>query len=585
MSKLRCNFHTRLTSLAFAFVAASVPAVAQISAPPDSSLQSAVVATANGSIRGVTEAGVTRFLGVPFAAAPIGNLRWQPPQAVAGVWPGVRNAIHFGPSCAQTLTLGVFAAKSQSEDCLYLNVFAPNQVENHAALPVFVWIYGGGLFDGESNDYDGSKLALNGKVVVVTINYRLNVFGFLALPGLQAEGSTYANYGLMDQQAALRWVKANIAQFGGDPANVTISGESSGAQSVLLHLISPSAAGLFQRAIVESGSLLPDIVSYATAQERGAAFARTLHCDRPSPAETVSCLRQLSVDQIQNGAPHFMGLPSITQDGTVIVQSFADAILSGTFNKVPVLDGTNQDEFRFVLAVEQKAGGAPFTPAAYAERVSKGEGFVRAAGGATDRVLARYPADRYASPELAYAAVATDASFNSSCDALTLDGALARFVPTYAYLFADETAPSYFPGAAIPLGAYHTAELQYLFPLYHGASGEAHPLDAEQSRLSDAMVRYWSSFARTGDPGTPGLSAWPRFAGDGHGSVLRLDAKQIAAEPVSQLREEHNFAICGTAGRKADPCRRAGFPVRREEHNCDLWDSIRPLENPAATLR
>ena len=390
----------------------------------------------------------------------------------------------------------------------------------------------------------------------MTLNYRLNVFGFLALPGLEAEGQPFANYGLMDQQAALRWVKANVGSFGGDPQRTTIFGESSGAQSVLLHLISSTARTLFQRAILESGSLFPQIVSIATAEVRGEEFAKDLHCDGKTPPETVACLRSLTVGEIQAGAPRFMGLPRVTLDGSLITKPLAAAISEGDFNRVPVVDGTNQDEFGFILAVEEGDATQSITKANYPGLVREGRGFIRGAGDSTDEVLQRYRLNDYGNPELAYSALATDASMNSVCDALRLDLALSRYVPVYAYLFADRTAPSYMK-STLPLGAYHTSELQYLFPLYHGGSGVVQTLSSDQLKLSDSMVRYWTSFAAFGDPNSLGLPSWPSFAASDATEILRLDSTQIEVDPT---------------------------PHVGDGHNCDLWDKI-PSGNPAAELR
>src|SRR6202453_3163687 len=217
-------------------------------------VQAAPVSTTEGAVEGVTKDGVTRFLGIPYARPPVGPLRWTPPQPAAK-WPGVRQTTKFGPTCAQVTTLGPFAGPPNSnEDCLYLNVFTPDM---KAKLPVLVWLHGGGYFDGASNDYDPTKLVTRGHMVVVTINYRLNLFGFMAHPAIDTEGHAFGNYGIMDMQAALRWVKRNIAQFGGDPGNVTLGGQSAGAGATAANVLSPGAHGLFQRAIFQSGGYTP----------------------------------------------------------------------------------------------------------------------------------------------------------------------------------------------------------------------------------------------------------------------------------------------------------------------------------------
>ena len=512
---------------------------------------------ASGPIKGKLSNGAQQFLGIPYAAAPVGDLRWKPPQPLPSRWTEVRDVVAYGPTCAQSLTLGVFAAPSQSEDCLYLNVFTPSHPKADVALPVMVWIHGGGLFDGESNDYDGSKLARDGGIIVVTINYRLNIFGFLALPGLDDAGHAFANYGLMDQQAALGWVHSNIAAFGGDPNNVTLAGESAGAVSVFLNLISPTAKGLFNRAIAESGSLLTKIVDVATAEANGADFAQTMGCAGGAALDVVACLRKRSVQQIQAEARRFNSNPLITSDGTTIARSFADAVRSGDFNQVPVIVGTNDNEFRFITVIEGLEG-KPLSADEYAAKVRDGAGFVPGLKDNVQVALERYPVAKYQSANFAYDALATDFIFNSACDALTLDSALARFVPVYAYLFADVTAPSYQTTASLPPATYHTAELQYLFPLFHGAQGTGHPLSEAQGKLSDAMVQLWSGFAKSGNPSSSSAVRWPRYArSEGSAEMLRFDPTGPVIEPASRVRAAHN---------------------------CDLWDGL-PSRNPASQLR
>src|SRR5271166_3344797 len=212
-----------------------------------------LVDTKEGPVKGFLKDGVAEFLGIPYATPPVGDLRWMPPKPHAP-WTAVLDATGYGPTCAQITTLGVFAGPANNnEDCLYLNVFTPS-LGSPSRLPVIVWIHGGGLVDGESNDYDASKLASDGKTVVVTINYRLSLLGWFAHPALDAEGHLFGNYGTLDQQLSLKWVKRNIGEFGGDKNNVTLGGQSSGASSTASNVVSPLAAGLFDRAIVESGS-------------------------------------------------------------------------------------------------------------------------------------------------------------------------------------------------------------------------------------------------------------------------------------------------------------------------------------------
>src|SRR5690349_3317760 len=365
-------------------------------AAPDASL---LVTTQEGPVKGFVRKGVREFLGIPYAAPPVGELRWRPPQRHAE-WTKPIDATAFGSRCAQIDTLGVFAKPSNHEDCLFLNVFAPLDGRAAAARsrrPVMVWIHGGGLLDGESNDYDGSKLARDGDTVVVTINYRLNIFGFFSHPALDAEHHEVANYGLMDQQFALRWVQRNIAAFGGDPNDVTIFGESAGAVSVTANMASPTARGLFDRGIAESTGLLSVEPSLTTAEEVGKNFAAAVGCKD----QTASCLRSLSVKDILAKEGSFR--TGIVVDGTVMTRTTNEAFSSGKFNRVPLINGSNRDELRFFIAMPSFNGNNPLKNACdyktflkfrYGENASK--------------VLAKYPLRDFDSVPEAAAATFTD---------------------------------------------------------------------------------------------------------------------------------------------------------------------------------
>ena len=468
----------------------------------------AIVVTHEGPVRGFKQAGTDAFLGIPFAAPPVGDLRWRPPAPVAP-WVKPLDAVAFGGRCVQTNTFGVFAAPSENEDCLYLNVFSPNRASAPSdrgrakrpdLRPVMVWIHGGGFFDGESNDYDGTGLAVEGDVIAVTINYRVNVFGFLGHPALDAEGHATVSYGLMDQQAALRWVQRNIGAFGGNPDNVTIFGESAGGTSVLFQLASPAAAGLFHRAIVHSPAYAPAQATLADAETRGRQFGAALGCDDHSAA----CLRSRSVRDIIAKAAGFVGGgPVRAVDGTIVAQNMGTAFTSGQFNRVPVVIGNNLNEQTWFIGMNEIAAGEPLSAASYAERI-------RASYGAdASKVLAQYPLGDYPSPSEALSAATTASGF--ACGTRRAIRLLAPHVRTWAYEFRDRTAPFYFPRASFTYGAGHTLELQYLFPGFHGATGVPQPLTAAQRRLSRAMLGDWTSFARNGDPNTPGAPLWAPY--------------------------------------------------------------------------
>jgi para-nitrobenzyl esterase len=476
-----------------------------------------VVTTADGAVRGKSVAAADEFLGIPYAAPPVGALRWQPPQPPKP-WTGTRAATSYAPHCPQPSSS--FGLASTSENCLYLNVFTPARNKAHN-LPVMVWVHGGSLRTGESDDYNPAGLVRDG-VVVVTINYRLGALGFLADAALAGRpGGPSGNYGLMDQQAALRWVQHNIRAFGGNPGNVTIFGESAGGLSTLVQLASPGARGLFQRAIVESGTYQLTQQSLAAAESAGQTFAAKAGCASRVPGSTTAaCLRGLPVATILANQDPFGYTPDV--DGAVLTQPVKIALARGQFNRVPVVIGTNHDEYRLFVAVIALLGGR-VTAANYQTMIASTLGVSAAIAG---KIAAQYPLGRYPSPAVALGAVGTDAIF--ACHALTAEESLARYVPTYAYEFNDENAPELLlPPVGFPYGAAHASELQYLFSqttVPHPA-----PLTKAQQRLAAAMKQDWTTMARTGTP----AAGWPRFKGA---------SQQILSLVPPQPHPETNFA-------------------------------------------
>ena len=458
---------------------------------------SLIITTIDGRLRGRAAGTVGEFLGIPYAAPPVGALRWRPPQP-APHWTGVRAATRFGPHCPQYGS--PFGLASMSENCLFLNVYAPAGSPRGDSLPVMVWIHGGDLTAGESNDYNPAGLVGDG-VIVVTINYRLGALGFLADPALATRaGGATGDYGLMDQQAALRWVRQNIGRFGGDPRNVTIFGESAGGLSVLAQLVSPGARGLFAKAIIESGSYSLLQPRLATAEASGEAFADKAGC----AGQPAACLRRLPVQTILDD----QGAVGPDVDGVVLPQSIGSALASGDFSHVPVINGTNHDEWRLFIAIFRPLTG-PVTAANYRSMIATTASVSPTEAAA---VAARYPPNGFASPAEALGAVGTDEIF--ACPALTMDREMSRFTTTYAYEFNDEHAPERFlpPVSGFSYGAAHASELQYLFHL--NASAFPGTLAAAQQRLAASMRRYWTNFAKAGSPSAPGVPPWPRF-GDG----------------------------------------------------------------------
>ncbi|WP_037361118.1 carboxylesterase/lipase family protein [Amycolatopsis orientalis] len=475
-------------------------ASAAASPPPMSDL----IKVRDGVLRGVLSAGHRTFSGIPFAAPPVGDRRWRAPEPVTP-WRGVRNATKPGNRCAQ-LGQGSSTrpATIGSEDCLYLNVTTP-ATDEHAHLPVMVWIPGGGFVSGAGSDYDPTRLAVAGHVVVVTINYRLGALGFLHDRALGDDAWT-GNYGLADQQAALRWVRDNIGAFGGDAHNITAFGQSAGAFSVCAQLASPRARGLFDKAIVQSGPCGNSFVSEADAQDRGARVAARLGC--AVAADVGACLRAkpaddlvgLDDDQAFSSTGRLRDMPWTPVAGTpaLPVQPL-DALRSATARGIPLIQGTTRDEMRPFVALDNDARGQPVTLARY-------PAILRQVFGAdADRALAEYPAGRYPTPGLALATVLTDWGAKlGSCAAPPADTAAARHAPVYAYEFAQDDGQRI---GTFPMGAAHGAELPYLFDGTFAGPRQAPPSPA----LSQTMISYWTSFARTGNPNSDAAPTWPRY--------------------------------------------------------------------------
>jgi len=489
-----------LTGLTVA--AASAQAVdTSLAAAGSISRAAPIVRIEGGAIGGAAVSGGYEFLGLPYASPPTGALRWRPPQPPAD-WDGIRDATQVGPSCPQPAS--PFAPPPPfSEDCLYLNVYTPT-LRRDGDKPVLVWIHGGGFTEDGARNYDGSKLAADG-TVVVTINYRLGALGFLAHPALASRaGGPAGNYGLMDQLAALRWVKRNIAQFGGDPHNVTIAGESAGGVSVLDLLVSHRSRGLFQRAIVQSGAFALTQQPLPAAEAAGEAFAAKAGC----PDQTAECLRKLPVDALVNNFPG-AAIPGVI-DGRILTESIGTALANGRFAHVPILNGINHDEeLIFVAGLHVTVSGGTFVPVPeepvtadnYTPDIAAVLGVSTARAAA---IAAEYPLDAYPSPDVALSTLVSDANF--ACPALQIDRWTAERVPTFAYQFNDDSAPERF--APLPPAATHSSELQYIFDQPNAPIPGT--LSANQQALAAGMRAAWASFAANGDPSTPTLS-WPLF--------------------------------------------------------------------------
>ena len=531
-----------------------------------------VVKTAEGPVTGLVRNGVYEFLGIPYAAPPVGKWRWMPPQPV-GKWNLPRDATHFGNICAQATTLGVFAGPaSVDEDCLYLNVFTTKLgtggTPASGGLPVIVWIHGGGNVDGTAADYDGSKLATGGPLgvptVVVTINYRLGLLGFLAHPALDAENHPFANYGLMDIQAVLRWVQRNAAAFGGDARQVTLGGQSAGATDTGALLISPSSAGLFHRAIFQSSPLnaLPPL---AVGLTRGSDFGKAAGCGSGADAVAAACLRALSVSRIlqlggtANGNGPYITGPMV--DGSMVPISPNAAWTAGRFNRMPIMAGNVQDEQTFGIGITEYFSGPPQAPineAQYGGNITAAYSGPEYPGGpnypkgTVEAVLKKYPPG--SDPQTTFNLAGSQAG---ACRNRHIDAMWSKWpdAPVYAYEFNDRQAPYYFPAMPgfTPLAA-HTIDIQFLFPLWHGGilgapgASQSPALSPDEQRLSDQLVAAWTNFAKTGNPNGSGNTPWPRF-------VNQEGVPEYLSQNVPALSTFTNAQF-------------------GSNHNCDFWDGI-----------
>lgn len=487
-----------------------------------------VVKVDTGRVKGVVNNGIAAFKGIPFAAPPVGGLRWKAPQP-ALPWKGVRDAAEFGPRCMQARIYDdmVFRDKGPSEDCLYLNVWT-GAASAKARLPVMVWIYGGGFAAGAASEprQDGENLAKKG-VVVVSMNYRLNVFGFFSHAELAKESGhdSSGSYGLLDQVAALQWVHKNIAGFGGDPGKVTIFGESAGSFSVSALMASPLAQGLFHRAIGESGAYFGkvlDLKPLAQSEEADAKFAESIG------AHSLADLRAKPAAELLDAAVKQKEIwfsPNI--DGYFLPQSVRDIYASGKQSHVPLLAGWNHDEGGYGSIFEKDAPTAA-NFVAYAHKHF---------GDKADEFLKLYPADSDDQAKRSAQDLSGDQFIAfSTWKWIEMQGATGGST-LYRYEF-DDAPPAPANAAAAdtaPHGAYHSAEIEFVF----GALASKNlPWRPEDKALSSLISTYWSNFAKNGDPNGTGLPQWPVYNGQGSYPVMHLDAISHAAPDDHRGRYE-----------------------------------------------
>ncbi len=491
-----------------------------------------------GKIHGKTinQSRVKAFLGLPYAAPPVGELRWRAPEPPAK-WKGVRDATRFGARCAQNHIWDdmIFADSGPSENCLFLNVYAPAGVNAKSRLPVMFWIHGGAYQAGASSEprHGGDFLPLKG-VVLVTINYRLGVFGFLATADLakEANGAT-GNYGLLDMVAALRWVRDNIAKFGGDPHNVTIFGESAGASAVATLMASPAARGLFQKAIgesvgdSESGFFVQD--SLQAREKRDAAWVASLG------VKSLAELRALPDAKILEASDEHGGIPlSPVVDGRLLTEPIPDTYAAGQQAHVPLLAGWNRDEDNALVEGMTPQKWKAYAAAHFKDRAAE---FLRLYPGATDAQTARSAADHGGD---LFSAFCTCKWLEAQCktgapaDRSSSAGWKTGNAPVYRYHFELPAPPSkYHPGSF----AFHSDDIEYVFGTLDSRPGsEWRP---EDRKLSEQIMSYWTNFAKTGDPNGPGLPEWPKDCNDDE--MLHLNSSIISG--ADTLRPRYQFLL------------------------------------------
>ncbi len=482
--------------------------------------------------------GVRAFLGIPYAAPPVGERRWREPQPVAS-WQGVRPATAFGSRCLQGRIFDdMIFEDTPSEDCLYLNVWTPARAAGDR-LPVMVWIYGGGFQAGSTSEprQNGARLAGKG-VVVVSMNYRLGVFGFLAHPELTKESGHGAsgNYGFMDQLAALRWVRDNIAAFGGDPGKVTLFGESAGSFSVSALVASPLARGLVHRAIGESGAYagrhaLPT-PGLGASEKQGAAFAASLGAD------SLAALRAKTGEEVLQAALKAQPWFAPTLDGYVLPKDPDAIYAAGEQNRVPLLGGWNHDEVRGGVVLGKQRPTAASFAAQLRQRF----------GPAAEALLKVYPAATDAEAVESAAALAGD-TFLGYATWKWLELQRKAGLPVYRYSFdrkipvAPDAKVDGVPATAADIGARHAGEIEYVFGTLDSVPKVTwEPADRQ---LSELMMTFWSNFARGGDPNGSGLPSWPRYTGGGGPQVMHLDVKSEAQPDVLRPRYQALDAVLG----------------------------------------
>jgi para-nitrobenzyl esterase len=491
---------------------------------PAFAAESPIVKTAKGDVAGLAGAGADEFLGIPYAAPPVGALRWKPPLA-AESWTQARDATKHATRCSAPSAGD--GPRMVNEDCLYLDVYRPTGAAAGANLPVTIYIHGGGNFSGSTDIYDGSRMAAEGKTVVVALAYRLGAFGYLALPDLTAEDPAdgSGDYGLLDQIQALKWVRDNIAAFGGNPKDVTLTGQSSGGTNVCSLLATSAAHGLYDRVVIQSGVCQVN-PALASAETSGVAFARQLGCS--DPTTMAACLREKPASAVLDNWPIF---PTGAAYGTKLLPaSPMQAFASGAFDAVPTLIGFARNEMYGFMH-----GLYPLSETAF-------ESLVRQKFPDTaPELLTRYAAQKFPHNEYAFGALQGDSFF--VCHAFKMADLISKRAPVSMYEFADMTVPNWKSlGNSQPappgyhVGAGHTSELYYLLDY----KAIERPLDAAQLDLARTLIGMWVDFGRKSD-----AKDWPPYSAS--------DREVVELQPPSE----------GGIRTSTDVYK---------AHNCDFWN-------------
>jgi para-nitrobenzyl esterase len=524
-------------------VGAGIPAASALDtqgSSGESQVQSArggsslVVRTDKGKVRGVAKSMVTSFLGIPYAAPPVGNLRWKAPKAAPRWW-GIRDASSFGPSCVQGTGWDPgYEEPTLTEDCLYINVYRPSGKAKN--LPVLVWNHGGGNTGGAGRDTNPDKFVTRSDVVFVTFNYRLGAMGYLDTLALERKNRDGAagNFGILDQQAALRWVQRNIKAFGGDPRSVTLAGQSAGASNTCVQMASPGGKNLFKRAILHSGGCSARTPEAARAS--GDQFAAELGCT--DEATQVACLRGKSPAEVLAAQTKFRQSGAVF--GNAVVPTDPAVLLrERRLTNKPVIVGGTSDESQQSVFGAYDYKGNPITEEMLADLIA--ETYPDAA----DEVAAAYPAEDYWSPSVAWGAIQSDAR---ACRDQTLRDRFGADTRTWAYEFAEKDGPPFTSiwrlNVDYPFGATHVNDLGYLWDYL----GTSLPFSSAQVDLSNQMISYWSTFVERGKPNPAYAPRWPRFHAGGWIMQFQAPSGHVVRQSVID-----------------------------EQHNCALWDEVSPL--------